>query len=253
MCTQTFSDHFSGHATSYLKFRPLYPIDLAEYLASLIQNSPQATAWDCGCGNGQLSILLAQYFQQVIATDASEAQINNAIPHPKIHYRCAPAERCDLKDESVDLIVVAQAAHWFDLPAFYEEVQRVAKPHAKIALVTYNLMQIDSQLNEIIEDFYKNVLGKFWPPERRHVENNYAELYFPFDRLPSPVLSMRAALPFEGIVNYIHTWSAIRPAKQSLGHQPFEHFEQRLKEKWGDITTLKTVNWPLTVLVGKVN
>lgn len=245
-----FPDHFSSHAADYLKYRPLYPIELAQYLSTLTQTP--FVAWDCGCGNGQLSILLAEYFQRVIATDASEAQILNAMPHPKVDYRCATAEQSFLEKERVDLIVVAQAAHWFDLPQFYREVQRVAKPNAIIAFITYNLMRIDSQLDEIIDEFYKNILGKYWSPERRHVENNYAELFFPFERLPSPNLSISAELPLAGVMNYINTWSAIRPAKQHLGNLPFETFENKLKESWGDPMLKKTIRWQLTVLLGNV-
>jgi|WetSurMetagenome_2_1015567.scaffolds.fasta_scaffold167958_2 SAM-dependent methyltransferase len=251
MTTTAFPDHFSGHATEYVKFRPLYPIELAEYLAHLVQ-TPHAVAWDCGCGNGQLAILLADYFQRVIATDASAAQIHHAISHPQIDYKCSAAEQSCLENESVDLIVVAQAAHWFNLPKFYEEVQRVAKPQAIIALITYNLMHINSQLDEIIEDFYQNILGTYWSPERRHVENNYAKLFFPFEKLPSPNLNISAELPLEGVINYINTWSAIRPAKQQLGLLPFETFENKLKENWGDLTTKKIIRWQLTLLVGKV-
>jgi SAM-dependent methyltransferase len=246
----SFSDHFSSHAADYLKYRPTYPIELAQYLSTLTQTP--SVAWDCGCGNGQLSTLLAEYFQRVIATDASAAQIHNAIPHPQVDYRCATAEQSSLENESVDLIMVAQAAHWFDLPKFYEEVQRVAKPQAIIALVTYNLMRISPQLDEIIDDFYENILGNYWSPERRHVENNYVDLFFPFKRLPSPDLNITAELSCESVINYINTWSAIRPAKQQLGLLPFETFENKLKENWGDPMLKKTIRWHLTVLLGKI-
>ena len=74
----TFKDHFSGHASSYQKFRPSYPDEMFEFLASL---APTRTlAWDCATGNGQAAISLSQHFTQVVAPDASDKQIANTIP-----------------------------------------------------------------------------------------------------------------------------------------------------------------------------
>ncbi len=74
MMTPSFADHFSGHAADYARFRPAYPETLARYLSDL---APSRTrAWECGCGNGQLSGQLAAYFTEIMATDASTAQMD---------------------------------------------------------------------------------------------------------------------------------------------------------------------------------
>ena len=51
----------------------------------------------------------------MIATDASEKQIANTQSHERIDYRVAPAEDSGIEFELIDLIMVAQALHWFDL------------------------------------------------------------------------------------------------------------------------------------------
>ena len=53
-------------------------------------------------------------FPRIIATDASREQITSAAHHPAIDYRVATAENSRLPDESVGLLTVAQALHWFD-------------------------------------------------------------------------------------------------------------------------------------------
>src|SRR2546430_7765616 len=117
-----FKDHFSGHAVEYAKFRPHYPDELFQYLASI---SPQhELAWDCATGNGQAAVGLARHFDRVIATDASAQQIESAEPNARISYQVAPAEASEIDSASVDLILVAQALHWFDLDAFFAEAQR---------------------------------------------------------------------------------------------------------------------------------
>src|SRR4051794_23805954 len=112
--TPGFKDHFSDRAATYAAFRPSYPRELVDYLASIAPS--RALAWDAGCGSGQLSTLLGDVFDRVIATDASAEQIGRAAPHPHVAYSVAPAERAPAADRAVDLISVAQAAHWFDLP-----------------------------------------------------------------------------------------------------------------------------------------
>src|SRR5690349_21022516 len=137
----TFKDHFSRQAADYAKFRPRYPRELFEYLGSVAPSL--ALAWDCATGNGQAAVELAEVFDRVIATDASEKQISNAQPHRHIEYRVAQAENSGIKSGTVDLLMVAQALHWFDLDRFYLEARRVLKPNGALAASAYLCAQID--------------------------------------------------------------------------------------------------------------
>ena len=112
-----FHDHFSKQAAQYTQFRPRYPRELFQYLATA--GDGHARAWDCGTGNGQAAVVLAEFFDEVVATDASSRQIAEAEPHPRVKYVVAPAEACPIEPNSVDVVTVAQALHWFDLPRFY--------------------------------------------------------------------------------------------------------------------------------------
>src|SRR5437762_8211569 len=99
--SRPFHDHFSGVANRYADFRPHYPAELFEHLATLVART--SLVWDCACGNGQATLDLARHFDSVIATDASREQIASASPHPKIEFRVATAEQSGLADESVGL------------------------------------------------------------------------------------------------------------------------------------------------------
>lgn len=77
-----------------------------------------------------------------MAADASAQQIETAEPYPHVEYRVAPAERSGLETGSADLVAVAQALHWFDFPAFFEEAKRVLRPGGIIAVWAYNLLSI---------------------------------------------------------------------------------------------------------------
>jgi ubiquinone/menaquinone biosynthesis C-methylase UbiE len=119
----SFKDHFSKQAPGYAKFRPRYPQKLFDYLGRIAPS--RQLAWDCGTGNGQAAVGLASVFDHVIATDASENQIANAQSHKIVEYCVAPAEHSCIGSETVDLIMVAQALHWFELDRCYAEVRRV--------------------------------------------------------------------------------------------------------------------------------
>src|SRR5215475_11590766 len=121
-----FKDHFSRQAANYAKFRPRYRRELFDYLASIAPG--RELAWDCGTGNGQAAVGLASVFDRVIATDASKKQIANAEPHNRVEYHVAPAENSGIPSGTIDLIMVAQALHWFDLDRFYGQAGRVLKP-----------------------------------------------------------------------------------------------------------------------------
>src|SRR5215208_4676344 len=116
----SFKDHFSGHAGSYARYRPDYPSELFDYLATLTPRHD--IALDCATGNGQAAIGLARHFERVIASDGSVAQLRNAQADPHIVYLGNLAEQPALKDHSVDLAVAAQAAHWFDHARFHPEM-----------------------------------------------------------------------------------------------------------------------------------
>jgi len=135
-----FKDHFSTQAEDYSIYRPEYPADIYSWLASIC-NSHQL-AWDCATGNGQVAVALTNHFGYIIGTDASESQIYHATTYPRVEYEVALAHKSPLDDQSVDLITVAQALHWFEFDSFFKEVERVAKPNSVLAVWCYELHQI---------------------------------------------------------------------------------------------------------------
>ena len=245
-----FKDHFSGHAAAYATHRPTYPAVLADWLAE--QAPARGTALDCGCGNGQLSILLADRFDHVVATDASAQQIASAVVHPRVDYRVAPAEASGLPDASVDLITVAQAAHWFDLNTFYAEVRRVARPGAVLALITYVNVITDPEISAIIDHFYGPVLDDYWQPERRHVEAGYQDFAFPFAEFDAPELAIELEWNLAGLIGYIESWSATKAFERAGHGDRIEQFRRDVAAAWGDPNRTRHMHWPLLMRVGRL-
>lgn len=245
-----FKDHFSGHGPEYAAHRPQYPAALASYFARLTPR--RELAWDCGCGSGQFSRLLAPVFERVIATDASQDQIAAAPPHPKVEYYCALADASSLPNQRIDLIVAAQAAHWFPLRGFYREVKRVGRSGSIIGLITYQLPVVNSSVDAIISSFYSQTLRPYWAPERRFVEDGYRSIPFPFDEIAPPRFEMSVEWSLPDLVGYINTWSAVWTLEKDQGRGPVEQFEEQLSRVWGSPKAIRRVRWPLSLRVGYV-
>ncbi|MEN6669047.1 class I SAM-dependent methyltransferase [Psychrobacter sp. B38] len=246
-----FKDHFSKDSKDYATYRPSYPIGLVNELADLCIN--QNRVLDCGCGTGQLSVLLAARFKEVIATDASSAQIAKAQKKEGVIYRTALAEQSGLADESVDLITVAQAAHWLDLDKFYKEVERVARPNGVLALITYGVLQVEGTVDALVQQFYYQTIGPYWPAERQHVEDVYRSLPFPFTEIKVPVVTMQECWNLDELMGYFNTWSAVKEAKKVLGFNPVDQLRMALLAEWGDPDSKKKIIWPLSIRAGTVN
>jgi len=245
-----FKDHFSAVAAGYAAHRPSYPPALIDLLAELAPRPD--LVWDAGCGSGQLSVLLADRFARVIATDASAKQIAHAAPHPHVAYVVARAEAGTLAAGTVDVAVAAQAAHWFDLPAYYAEVRRVGRLGGAVALVTYGLVRVDHVVDPVIDHFYSQVLGSYWPPERRHVDNGYRALPFPFEEIDAPGLEMQASWTRADLVGYVETWSAVWALRRAVGPAPLEGFRRELAQAWGAGAAGRPVRWTLSLRVGRL-
>jgi len=244
-----FHDHFSRQAAQYAVYRPGYPPEL---IASLARLAPaRDCCWDVGTGNGQAAVMLAAHFARVIATDASERQLSHATPHPRVTYLAAPAEQAPLPDHSVSLVTVAQALHWFDHPAFYREVQRVAVPGAVLAAWSYGLLRVDAAVDAEIQWFYEVRIGRFWPPERRHVETGYTTIDFPFPRLEVAAPPLEVMLDRAAVLGLVGTWSAVAGARAAEAGDPLDELAARLAVAWPHGEP-RTVRWPLALLVGRV-
>jgi len=245
-----FKDYFSVQAEDYSIYRPEYPTELYAWLASECRNT--SLAWDCATGNGQAAVALSQFFSYVIGTDASESQIYSAMIYPRVEYEVALAHQSPLKDHSVDLITVAQALHWFEFDLFFKEVERVAKNDAVLAVWCYELHQITPAVDQIISTYYESIVGEYWPQERKHIEQRYTTIDFPFTPIQAPNCTMKKQWTLKHLIGYLGTWSATQKYMAENGTDPRNLILQDLTAAWGDDET-REVSWPVTIQTFRIN
>ncbi|MBW8881406.1 MAG: methyltransferase domain-containing protein, partial [Asticcacaulis sp.] len=211
-------DHFSRVAGQYAAARPTYPAALFDWLADVAPG--RDLAWDAGAGSGQASLALAERFGRVLATDISAGQLSQMPSHDRIVTRVTDYDT-GLDDASVDLVTVAQALHWFDLDAFYGEVRRVLKPGGVIAVWTYAMAEVDGAgVDAELMHLYADVVGDYWPAERVHVENGYADLPFPFEPIAAPPFAITLNWTLAQYVAYPRSWSATGRMIEATGENP---------------------------------
>ncbi len=244
------SQSFSINSADYAKHRPQYPPALFAYLNKITQH--HHLAWDCATGNGQAAVSAAKYFAQIEATDISAEQIEHRLSNPQINYSICAAEKPPFKDNIFDLIMVAQAVHWFDKPAFFAEAERLLKPNGVLAVWGYGGLSINAEIDSLINEYLNQPIDRFWAEGNREVMAGYRELVLPFNHIPNPpTFEMQIAWNLPQLLAYFSTWSAVKRYTAELGQNPLELISAKLKPVWQNPEYIKTVSMPLFIKVSR--
>jgi SAM-dependent methyltransferase len=240
-------DLFSSNANQYAAFRPTYPKELYDFIFSHVKNF--GTAWDAGTGNGQVARDLSKQFEKVIATDISVKQLENAFQGDNIFY-FQTGETIMFSGRRFDLICTAQAIHWFDREKFYDEVKRVAKPDAVVAVWGYGLLSVNQEIDFLIKDFYVNIIGPYWDAERKLVDEEYKTISFPFSEIEVPPFSFSFQWTLAELQGYLNTWSSVIKYVKENPTNPVEKLIDQIQPLW----TLEKmdVTFPLFLRLGRV-
>jgi SAM-dependent methyltransferase len=244
----SYEDHFSRLAQAYAQYRPKYPAGLYAYLAGLAPGDE--LAWDCGTGSGQAALGLVDHFRRVWATDASAGQLAHALQHPRIYYQVSLAGQSALPGRSVDLVTAAEALHWFELDSFFAEVHRVLKPGGLLAAWCYPLPQIEARIDALLQAYFRDVVGPYWSPGIRLVDERYQTIPFPFEEVEPPQFAMRADWNLEALLGFLSSWSANQKFIEANGHHPVQQIEGELGRAWGEAGQRKPIQWPLYFRIG---
>ncbi|MDX1694822.1 MAG: class I SAM-dependent methyltransferase [Ketobacteraceae bacterium] len=243
-----FKDHFSSGSDDYRKFRPRYPESLYKWLHTKVARPN--TVWECGAGSGQATEHLAKHFDHIIATEPSEAQLASAPPIDNVTYKASAAETFEHEPGSIDMVVVAQAIHWFDQARFFEKVDQLLKPGGLLAVWGYQLMEANEALDPLLKAFHDDFVGPYWPQERSLLNNGYATIRFPYPALEAPGFVMTDEWDLGHLLGYLNTWSATRAFEKDKGHNPVDLWRDKLTAAWGD-KPKQRVSWPLVLYVGR--
>jgi SAM-dependent methyltransferase len=223
----------AGQTAFYKRFRPTYPAQLYDAIyayAAAHGNTRRDAAADVACGSGQAASELAKAYAHVTALDVSAAQLANATPVPNVAYALGSAEVTGLPPSSQDLLVCAQAMHWFDVPRFYVEAARVLRPRGTLAVWGYGDAWVEGNppASALVHSAYNDPpLGPHWDARRDIIDGLYDGLDPPsalYDAVERRVGNAAPALaqswPVEGFVGYVQSWSAYSTYMKTTGVAP---------------------------------
>ncbi|KAI0659100.1 S-adenosyl-L-methionine-dependent methyltransferase [Cubamyces menziesii] len=258
------------NAAKYASSRPTYPRQLYDFVFQFHGRAKGArwdTAVDVGCGTGQATVELTP-FQRIIGVDPSARMVEQARESVKtrlagldlssqIEFVQSSAEDLScLKDGSVDLVIAAQACHWFKWDKFWPEVARVLRKDGTFAAWGYSEFRLSRfpSATAIINDYAQgsdpaNSLGTYWerpgrtildehlvavPDPREVLPDKFSEferVFFTGSHYPDlpnarPVI-LRKRMSWEELLGYFRTWSPL--------HTFHEKHPEDLKREDGDI------------------
>jgi SAM-dependent methyltransferase len=224
-------------------------------------------AWDVGTGNGQAAIGLAEYFEKVVATDINEAQLKRAVKHERISYHLTPTTMSEDQmvalvggDNSVDLIVAAQAVHYFDLAPFYNVAKRVLrKEGGLIAVWVYNGLVISPEVDSIMKRL-EDSTSPFRTPVMNLAFDGYKTLPFPFESIGmgsegKPImLDIPHKLSLKGFIGFLRSWQPAVKAKERGVELVTQDLINKFEEAWGDDDNdVKDIFYKAHMIVGKLS
>lgn len=244
MAQAPFKDHFSALAATYAQARPGYPQALFDWIAA--QAPARELAWEPACGSGQATRGLATRFGAVHASDASAEQVAQAQAPANVRFVVEPAEHCSLGDASADVACVAQALHWFDIPAFFVECARVLRPRGLLVAWTYDDLRVEDALEPAV-DAFRSEIRSWWPPERELVGAGYARFDWPFEPVAVPRFTLEADWPLARLLGYFSSYSATRRCREATGSDPVASHAGSIAAAWGDPDATRRLRWPLSV------
>ena len=150
------ADGYKQGADTYVRGRPDYPAGVTAWLSETLGLGPGQTVLEVGAGTGKFTTRLIQTGARVIVVEPVQAMLDKLSGnYPEVETHLGTAQAIPLADASVDVVVCAQAFHWFSTSAALTEMYRVLKPGGQLGLI-WNLRdasvpwvaQLDALVNQ---------------------------------------------------------------------------------------------------------
>ena len=152
---------FSSRVENYVKYRPRYPIEIINYLVSEKILTQETLIADIGSGTGILSKLFLDNGNTVYGIEPNNemriAAEEYLVNYPGFASINGSAEKTGLNDNSLDMITVGQAFHWFEFEQTKIEFKRILKANGYLVIIWNSRKKLDSDFSIA----YENLVSKY--------------------------------------------------------------------------------------------
>ena len=235
---------FSDRVADYVKWRPSYPEAAIQLLFERLglRGGADVVA-DIGSGTGIFARLLAGRVGTIYAVEpnremraAAEEALSGV---PGFTSVDASAEVTTLSDASVDLIVCAQAFHWFDRTACKREFARILKPGGYAALI-WNRRLDGSPFSQAYEKLLGSLGGEYQRVDHKKLLDSDFAAFFKDGIFTRSCFPYAQKLDFEGLLGRGRSSSYV----PLPGTEGYERFEKSLKKTFDEFNVEGLVEIP---------
>ena len=239
------TERFSGRVDAYSRYRPRFPQAILAFLREHHALPADAVVADIGAGTGMLAEIFLEAGHRVLAVEPNREMLAGcallAEQYPAFRIVEGSAESTTLAAESVDLIAVGRAMHWFDWPRAHREFQRILKPEGRVLIATNGHRDSGSPVSEQLSDVLRrHRTDSFESDVRRHFEkklNGFLDAAtWHRTRLPHTM-----TMSFDTLVGYAQSLSAI----PHPGQAGYEAMVAELRDLFGRYQQDGVVKTPL--------
>ena len=196
------TERFSNRVDNYIRYRPSYPAQVAAYLTNQIGVAPDWTVADIGSGTGISAEIFLRNGNKVYAVEPNK-EMREAADQLLSKYKGyisvnGSSEVTTLSTHSIDLIIAAQAFHWFDREAFQKECNRIARTGG-YCLLMWNERKVVSDFEKAYEELLIRYGTDYQTVDHRNIKEKDLELFFAPHPVTSVVLHNEQIFDFEGV------------------------------------------------------
>ena len=222
------TQRFSARAGAYARARPGYPDAAIAALAGALAIPPGATIVDLGCGTGLSSEAFLRAGFRVIGVEPNQAMRAHAAQLCEQQRRFAVvegrAEATTLDAACADLLIAAQAFHWFDVPATRTEALRILRAPHLAALLWNDRRTQGSEFARGYEALLMRYGTNYVEVQRAHERPDRVEQFFGNDHWRTIRVAHSTPLDFDELAQRLNSASyapppsdaRYRPMMQSL-------------------------------------